>query len=160
MNKSYPSQGVAQAPQDHTMDAAKYMLHRSELEKLKQEFIAQKEMYETKTSGKFPRHAVVLHDFDELVQAAKNAQQKIESLQKELTQYENLAEQIKEMKFKIGDVAYHKDYGNVVVKGVSIGNDKDAIVCGYAIVCRKGEYTVEQNELLPINETTKVLYGK
>ncbi len=163
--KTSPGPAVASPRQssgmvDHSMDAAKYMLHRSELEKLKQEFMAQKEEYAAKVNGKFPRHSVVLNDFDELRQAAIAAKQKMDALQKELEQYETLAQQIQEMKFKIGDVAYHKDYGNVVIKGVAIGNDKDMIVCGYAILCRKGEYTVEQNELLPINETTKVLYGK
>lgn len=61
--------------------------------------------------------------------------------------------------FKEGDVAFHKEHGNVLVKGVVL----DEVILEnthYMIVSTKTQVKVPYKELLPVNNTTKTLYGK
>jgi hypothetical protein len=159
MSNKYP--GVAQAPsENHVLDSSRYVLAKAEMQKLAKEFAASHDQYQKRVMGKFTSHPLIMQDESELSRAIQESENKIDQLQKEMDKYKFVAEEIKKMGFKIGDVAFHKEHGNVIVKGVALQAEGELFICGYAIICRKGEYVVEQNELVPISETTKILYGR
>lgn len=64
--------------------------------------------------------------------------------------------------FKEGDVAFHKEYGNILVKSIEYGTTEDELedIKYNVITCHKGTVKVSFREVIPITETTKLLYEK
>jgi len=94
--------------------------------------------------------------------------QRLDRIQKEADKLNELKEKLKDLKFKSGDVAFHKDFGNVLVRQVlmkddySLGRDFTGVEgdFAYEIVTMDGPQVVATEDLLPITELNKVLYGK
>lgn len=97
-------------------------------------------------------------------------QENIKRLEEDLVKYKQLLEKIDTLKFKAGDVAFHKNYGNVLVREVIIKDNYSMVIARdiqavdgdfcYEIVTLNGPVVVPVDELLPITEMNKVLYGK
>lgn len=67
----------------------------------------------------------------------------------------------KELPFKEGDVAFHAEYGNILVKSIQFGPPESDFEIKYIVVDMNAKtHTVEWKTLLPITEATKALYGK
>lgn len=96
---------------------------------------------------------------EEIQQAKKAVQDQIRIKQDELTRYDEMLSFIDTLEFKEGDVAFHKDHGNVIVSGLTL---HEAVQDSqYVIVTKTGrKIAVATKDLLPISEATKVLYGK
>jgi len=94
--------------------------------------------------------------------------QRLDRIQKEADKLTELKEKLKDLKFKSGDVAFHKDFGNVLVRQVlmkddySLGRDYTGIEgdFAYEIITLEGPQVVATDDVLPITELNKVLYGK
>lgn len=142
--------GVAKdtTSQDAIMDALRYTHYYSQ--------VNQRSIL---SSGpiKVNEESLIILDEDIITKARKESERRIKVETEAIYKYELLKKQMSVIPFKIGDVAYHKEYGNVLIKGVSL---RELSINGYAIITTKGEYVVEQNEILPINDTTRTLYGK
>lgn len=91
-------------------------------------------------------------------------------LKDKLNKIERCIEQAGTLKFKEGDVIYHKDHGPVVINEVvvdledmsrlpdtSISESYKFYYKGYA---KGGSVAIKADEALPYNETTKLLYEK
>lgn len=80
------------------------------------------------------------------------------SLKKE--QLQKAQKFISELPFKAGDAAFHRNLGNVLVQGV-LFNSGDHDNSSYVILMTSGKRgQIPLNELVPISEATKVLYGR
>lgn len=64
--------------------------------------------------------------------------------------------------FREGDVAFHKTYGNVLIKSIIYGEkDEDLEKIDYRVfTLNNGVAQVSYKDLIPISETTSLLYGK
>ncbi len=89
---------------------------------------------------------------DKIRQRAIEAREQLRTLEKEL-------EEIEECKFNTGDPAFHKKLGNVIVRGFSEAfGTTTKIIQANVVGAFEGTKTVPLDELLPLNEMTKVLY--
>lgn len=96
---------------------------------------------------------------EEVQQARKAAKAQIEKLQQEMKKFDQILEFIEQLPFKEGDAAFHKDHGNVLIGGVALNEVVENST--YSIVLRTGKrLQVKTDELMPISEATKVLFGK
>lgn len=95
-------------------------------------------------------------------------EQRLSRIKEEEAKLIDLKEKLKDLQFKVGDVAFHKDYGNVLVRQVlmkddySLGRDFTGVEgdFAYEIVTMEGPMVVPTSDLVPITEMTKALYGK
>lgn len=122
---------------------------------------AMRQAIEELAGASFAREFAAMPIFtaEEVRLARKAAQAQIEKLQKDLNRYDKTLEFIESLPFKEGDAAFHKDHGNVLIHGVSINENFENST--YSIVLRTGKrLQVKTDELMPISEATKVLFGK
>lgn len=153
-----PSKGVASPPPSHATDAMDYVIAESKQFKAKE--LQEKMKMLEQMMGEFKaEQSFSLTDVEQIDKVIEESEQSILKAKENIAQAEKLKEDLKNLKFSIGDVAFHQEYGNVIVKGIELDR-KHTTIKGYLIVGRKGEFRVEQNTLLPLNETTKVLYGR
>lgn len=136
----------------HATDAIAYAIHNNMKFDMKEIEKMLGMIDETK------REFNVLTDFAQVEQAIKAAEETIKMHQDSIEKYRELQKQLSTLQYSVGDVAYHPQKGNVVIDGVILNADKTAIE-GYVVVGRHGKSKVDFNEILPYNETTKVLYG-
>lgn len=96
-------------------------------------------------------------------------EQSIESLKQKLLDLSKALEEAKTMRFKEGDVAFHKSYGNCVIIHVLVASYTRANISisregidltGYHIIHREGNAYVKERDLMPITEMAKTLYSK
>lgn len=93
---------------------------------------------------------------------------KIEELETRLGRLKEAKKELDGLEIKEGDAAFHKDFGNVIVRRFFVGD-------ATAVIAVKKEYegkimaetvglhgsaSVCADELVPITEATKVLFGK
>ena len=90
----------------------------------------------------------------------------ISALEKKISDYQDRLVSVKKAKdfyeglpFKMGDVAFHKDYGNVLITGISVHQDNFE-ESKYAIRSLNGDFRVNVKDLVPITEATKALFGR
>jgi hypothetical protein len=89
------------------------------------------------------------------------------NLKKRLAAIQDLREKVESIKFKEGDVVFHQKLGNVVIQKFVVGNavsmdlppEEDNKLIAY-VYAKNGSRTCLVEELLPINDTTKILYSK
>jgi hypothetical protein len=119
-----------------------------------------KRAFEDLRDQQFTReYATPIFTIEELREARKQALGRIEKLQQEIAEYDKIEQFASELPFKEGDAAFHKDHGNVLIHGVSINENFENST--YSIVLRTGKrLQVKTDELMPISEATKVLFGK
>lgn len=95
--------------------------------------------------------------------------ERIADLEKKQIEIANKIARMKEIRqvwdslpFKEGDVAFHPEHGNVIVRSIEYGSkDSDFEDIKYVIVTSRAQTPrVSYKELVPITEATKVLYGK
>lgn len=95
-------------------------------------------------------------------------EQRIADLEKKKSEVENKIARMKEIKhvfdtlpFKEGDVAFHPDYGNVIIKAIQYGPaESDFEDIKYNVVTLNGTVSKSYKEFVEISEATKVLFGK
>ena len=92
-------------------------------------------------------------------QRIKDLNDSIVRAKDEIERLEKAQQFIDALPFKEGDAAHHKDYGNVLVKMIRC-DESNFEKTVYDIVSTKGQATVNYKELIPINNATKILYGK
>lgn len=87
---------------------------------------------------------------------------KRDSIDARIERLKQLKEIWDNLPFKEGDVAFHKEYGNVLIKSVIYGTTEEELEdIKYSIItCKDGYKKASYNELIPISEATKVLYAK
>lgn len=93
----------------------------------------------------------------------------LSSCRTRLAELEQALAEANTMRFKEGDVAFHKSYGNCLVVHVLVAsyprNDlnlgrESMDLTGYYIAMREGNACVKEKELMPITEVAKTLYSK
>lgn len=153
-----PSKGVASPPPSHVTDAMDYVIAESKQFKARE--LQEKMKMLEQIMGEFKtQESFSLTDVSQIDKAIAESEQQIATAKESIAQAEKLKDDLKNLKFGLGDVAFHQEHGNVIIKGIELDR-KHTTIKGYLIVGRKGEFRVEQNTLLPLNETTKVLYGR
>lgn len=96
---------------------------------------------------------------EEIVKYREELSKNIEQQQKQLEKYNDLLKFVDGLPFKEGDVAFHKDYGNVIINGICINETVENST--YSVVIKTGnKMHVPIKDLMPISDATKVLYGK
>lgn len=95
-------------------------------------------------------------DFEKITRPIKDH---IEVLQNQIEEIQKSKELYESLPFKSGDVAFHKTYGNVLIRGVTL-NRTNFDDSKYSIVTQDITINVGIDELVPISEATKVLFGK
>lgn len=104
-------------------------------------------------------HREPIFTIEEVQQARKAVSEQIKKLQNDLEKYDELVKFMDELPFKEGDAAFHKDHGNVLVSGVVLNETVQNST--YSVVLKTGrKLQVKTDELMPISEATKVLFGK
>lgn len=95
--------------------------------------------------------------------------ERIADLEKKQIEITNKIARMKEIReiwdklpFKEGDVAFHPEHGNVIVRSIEYGSkDSDFEDIKYVIVTsRAATVKVSYKDVIAISEATKVLYGK
>lgn len=85
----------------------------------------------------------------------------------QILEIEATLEELKKLNFKAGDVAFHKEYGNILIRNIKIGDSysgmtheslHNKIVAD--IVTTTGGGCVLASELLPLTDATKILYQR
>ena len=88
----------------------------------------------------------------------------IEHLESKLSKYKELKEKAKQLKFKEGDVAFHKVLGNVLVKNIIMKEDTFILHTnikgdfGYEVLNIEKTEIVNPEDLLEKSDMTEVLY--
>lgn len=127
------------------------------ISKSKQDMEVMKKAIEEMARMGFGREPIFTSE--EIVQARKAALEHIKKLQDEVDKYDRLIEFVDKLPFKEGDAAFHKDHGNVLVAGIALNETTENST--YSVITKKGNrYSVKVDELMPISEATKVLFGK
>lgn len=92
---------------------------------------------------------------------------RLEQLKAEIVAAEASLEEVKKLKFRRGDAAYHPNYGTVLIRDIRLGdpsarndslNSYNKIVVD--IVSMTNTHYVAISELLPLTDATKILYQK
>ncbi len=95
--------------------------------------------------------------------------QRITDARNTLDMLEGAASQLDKLQLAEGEAAFHPDHGNVLLREYYLGDatrDEDVRkeqhgkVMAKIVTLNHGITTVIASTLLPLNETTKVLYGK
>lgn len=97
---------------------------------------------------------------EDLKEDLKRCKESYKLLEAQKKAIEEGLEFMQNLPFKSGDAAFHRGLGNVLVQGImfNIGTFENS---SYVIIMSSGKRgQVPLNELLPISEATKVLYGK
>ena len=93
-------------------------------------------------------------DLEKLQRSVEEAKRKSEKIQEALSFIQSLP-------FRVGDAAFHRSLGNVLVNGVIVNSGDNYNNSSYSITTLNGKRgQVPLNELVPISEATKILYGK
>lgn len=91
------------------------------------------------------------------------------SCQRELDLIDKVAKRIENMKYTVGEVVFHKEYGNGIIADISIeggstlftAENIDSHSTGYKVRFSNHDLQfAEESELLPFNHAVEVLYGK
>jgi hypothetical protein len=151
MSNSKPWPSKKMAPGDILVDDM-WAIHKS-----KQDMDMMRKAIEEMARMGFGREPIFTSE--EIVQARKAALDHIRKLQEEVDKYDRLIQFVDKLPFKEGDAAFHKDHGNVLVAGVALNETTENST--YSVITKKGNrYSVKVEELMPISEATKVLFGK
>lgn len=96
----------------------------------------------------------------DLKEDLQKCNQSFKAIQAKKRVLEQALEFISNLPFKAGDAAFHRAFGNVLIQGVLLnsGNYQNSSYCILLTSGKRGQAPL--NELLPISEATKVLYGK
>lgn len=124
----------------HALDANRYAIDR---------FI----MDET-----YPEMAATVDNLDFLRKSREHAKAVIKQNLDTIEKLDKLEIQIEQSPYKPGDVAFHKELGNVIIEGYALNADDNQIVL--RVTNAKQRIVVSATELAPISSTTKLLYGK
>lgn len=93
-------------------------------------------------------------DLEKLQKSVEEARRKSEKIQDALSFIQSLP-------FRVGDAAFHRSFGNVLVNGVVLNSGEGYQNSSYSITMMSGKRgQVPLDELVPISEATKILYGK
>jgi len=101
---------------------------------------------------------ISIRDLQEISKQKTTIKETMSALQKSLESYEQLESKIDSLLFKIGDAAFVKHLGNVVITGIDF-DESNLNAVSYITIGTTGTRVVAAAEVLPINDTTKVLYG-
>lgn len=86
---------------------------------------------------------------------------KIEQLKKEQDLFDKALAFAATLPFKVGDAAFHKEYGNVLISNILMDDNLSNDTTQYVIITNKGsQREVPMKEVMPISEATKILFGK
>ena len=96
---------------------------------------------------------------ENLTRERSHNSERILSAQQQNDRIDKALEFISTLPFQEGDVAFHKDYGNVIVDEIAI-NINSPEESSYYIIARGTKCNVPYKELVPISEATKILYSK
>lgn len=127
---------------------------KTDAEKMK-DLIAQFQDFEDLIGIASPKNRAV-QSFDQEIDNVKN---KIKHYTESLAKLEKAKEFYDGLPFRLGDAAFHKDHGNVLIKSITV-NQEDLEDSHYVIVGIDKQYKVPIKELVPINEATKALFGR
>lgn len=105
-----------------------------------------------------PSSRIRIRSYDELEKNRNHIKDQLERLNSALEKQIAVEDKIKDLPFQIGDAVFHKEYGNMIITGIDIIENTEELV-RYITIGRMGEKIVPAKECLPVNETTKVLYG-
>jgi hypothetical protein len=91
------------------------------------------------------------------------------SCQRELDLIDKVTKTIENMKYTVGEVVFHKEYGNGIIADISVEGGS-TLFTAENVDCHSTGYKVrfsnhdlqfaEESELLPFNHAVEVLYGK
>lgn len=67
-----------------------------------------------------------------------------------------------DLPFKEGAVAFHKEFGNVLIKSIEYGSKEDTLedIKYNIITCNRGTQKVSFRDVIEISKATEVLYGR
>ncbi len=138
-NKAWPA--VAQAPQKSDATKIRDLLDQfAEFEDL----------------VKMDRPNKSIDSFESEIQ---RTEEKIKNLQENLASLIKAKEFYEGLPFRLGDAAFHKDYGNVIIKTITVNKD-DLEASQYVVVTVEKQAKVNVKELVPITDATKALFGR
>lgn len=142
----------------HAMDAISYAVQEEKVFASAEAQRKFEQMQKIIEQMDFEEKSKVLTDVKQIEKAKEEARKAIEQHKKQIEECEALENELNNIPFSIGDVAFHKEHGNVIIKGYELAKDLKSFT-GYVVVSKGGEYRVPKNSVLPYGETTKVLYG-
>jgi TolA-binding protein len=142
----------------HAVDAISYAMQEEKILASTEAQRKYEQMQKIIEQMAFEEKSKVLTDVKQIEKAKEEARKAIEQHKKQIEECEALENELSSIPFSIGDVAFHKEYGNVIIKGYELSKDMKSFT-GYAVVSKGGEFRVAKNTILPYSETTKVLYG-
>jgi len=86
---------------------------------------------------------------------------KMDQLKKEQELFDKALAYAATLPFKVGDAAFHKDYGNVLINNILMDDTLSNETTQYVVVTNKGsQRELPIREVVPISEATKILFGK
>lgn len=87
---------------------------------------------------------------------------KRDSLNSRIARLEEIKGVWDNLPFKEGDVAFHKQFGNVLIKSIDYGSsEEDLEKVEYRVyTTNHAVQTISYKDLIPISEATTLLYGK
>lgn len=116
-------------------------------------------MQDLLNSESFTRRETSVFTAEEMYQATKEIDRRIEQLKKEREGYQRAIEFVNSLPFKDGDAAFHRTHGNVLVTGIMLNENFEN--SSYSILLKTGKrLQVPLSEIVPITEATKILYAK
>lgn len=134
--------------------------NKREIEELKKlENLARSMNDPAQWSLKKPSSKSKLTAKESLVREKSHNSERILSAQQQNERIDKALEFIDTLPFQEGDVAFHKDYDNVIVDEISI-NMVNPEESSYYIIARGTKCNVPYQELVPISEATKILFSK
>mgnify|MGYP003388718203 CR=1 FL=1 len=134
--------GVAKqaTKENHALDASRYAIDR---------FIMDE---------RSPSNGEFIDNLQYLKQAREHAKLSIKKHLDEIEFLDKIENEIEQSPYKVGDVAFHKELGNIIVEGYAVDADKKEMVL--RVTNAKKRDVVRAVDLAPISSTTKLLYGK
>lgn len=124
----------------------------------KKEYLKQaNSIYTAQTAPYKKGYGTVVRNMSEFSKYKNELLEEIEHRKNLIETANALQERAEQLPFKIGDAIFVKDIGNVIINGITLDDNSEFY---YETLGTSGTNFVKAVEALPINETTKVLYGK
>lgn len=93
-----------------------------------------------------------------LGQRIRDLRDQREAIERQLEDLQKAQEFLDTLEFREGDVAVHKEYGNVLVKAIEV-DETNLENSKYVVVGIRQQTKVPYKDLMPLNDTTRTLYG-
>lgn len=95
----------------------------------------------------FKKESKILTDVKQIEKAKEEARKAIEQYRKQIEECEALENELNSIPFSIGDIAFHKEHGNVIIKGYELAKDLKSFT-GYFVISKDGEYVVPKSSII------------